>query len=247
MIFLELVPRDLALFQNESSQFVSKYSLDGVNVPHISRISVSSYYASELILKKNITCIPHIKANSASIDDHIKSISKLLSLGLNSVLVVSGDKPLDQKDYFSTSAIELIRAIKSHFNSLKVFAAFDPYRTSLMEEFSYCDKKRSAGVDGFFSQPFFDLRFLHFFLDYFKDDSFYAGLSPVLTTKSKTYWQQRNRVFFPKSFSLSFETNVEFARKALSLIKQYQQHTYIMPISVNVDAYLGGIFSREID
>ena len=242
MVYLELVPREKLSFIQDAEKYIKKYSLEGINVPHISRVSLNSYQAAHMLLDKNLLCIPHIKANFASKKDHISMIRNLVEKGLSKVLVVSGDIPSNLKNNYDTSAIDLIKIIKLEFPSLKVFAAFDPYRTSLIKEFEYTDQKRAAGVDGFFSQPFFDLRFLEFCLDYFRSDLFFAGISPVISSSSQVYWQQRNKVFFPNEFSLDLDFNIVFGKKVINLTKKYEQNIYLMPIKVDIDAYLQGIF-----
>ena len=245
MVYLELVPREKLSFVLDAEKYIKKYPLDGINVPHISRVSLNSYQASQILLDQNLLCIPHIKANFASKRDHISMIKNLVDKGLSKVLVVSGDVPSNLKNNYETSAIDLIKDIKQEFPYLKVFAAFDPYRTTLIKEFEYSDQKRAAGVDGFFSQPFFDLRFLEFCLDYFRSDLFFAGISPVISFSSQVYWQQRNRVFFPYEFSLDLDYNIVFGRKAINLTRKYEQNIYLMPIKVDIDAYLQGIFKSS--
>jgi methylenetetrahydrofolate reductase (NADPH) len=56
--------------------------------------------------------------------------------------------------------VELIRALKTALPGCRVYAAVDPYRASFRAEMEHAAAKVDAGADGFFTQPFFDLRLM---------------------------------------------------------------------------------------
>jgi methylenetetrahydrofolate reductase (NADPH) len=50
-----------------------------------------------------------------------------------------------------------------------------------------------------------------------------------------------NNAVFPKDFALSLEANAALTQKLMDLASRYQQHVYLMPIKVPVNAYLDAV------
>lgn len=245
MIFLELVPRDLLLFVTESKAFLDSFTnLTGINVPDIIQIKNRSYTSANALLQHQIVAIPHIRTQDASISEHLKIIKQLYDSGLRSLLLVSGD-PIKEslKPAFETTPVTLTSAIKNQFKDIKVYCALDPYRQRFEQECDYAKKKIAAGADGFFSQPFFDSTLLTLYLDAFKECDFFTGISPIMSEKSKKYWETVNKVVFPKEFSCDFSYNCNLAKELLDITKYYKQHSYLMPIKCDVKSYLKCIFN----
>jgi len=101
------------------------------------------------------------------------------------------------------------------------------------------------GVEGFFSQPFFDLRLMEIYAEKLHNFEIFWGISPVITHKSKSYWESRNRAYFPKGFEPTMDWNLDFANKAMDFCRQTNGNIYMMPIRVNLEEYLSGIFQKN--
>ena len=61
-------------------------------------------------------------------------------------------------------------------------------------------RKLQAGAVGFFTQPFFDMRFLEMYADMLSGLNIYWGVSPIMSARSQSYWELKNNVVFPHSF-----------------------------------------------
>jgi len=101
-----------------------------------------------------------------------------------------------------------------------------------------------AGAVGFFTQPFFDRRFLAMYADMLEGIEVYWGLSPVTSQRSKSYWETKNQVVFPKDFEPTLAWSIAFARDVLAEARAKGEHVYLMPIRTGIDEYLGGIFAE---
>ena len=102
-------------------------------------------------------------------------------------------------------------------------------------------RKLQAGATGFFTQPFFDMRFLEMYADMLEGLDVHWGVTPVLSERSQSYWEGKNHVIFPKSFEPTLEWSVDFARKVLGFAQRNGNCMYLMPIKSNVTEYLSGI------
>lgn len=245
MIFLELVPRNYDnLLRLSTSSLESHSLLTGINIPDIKRLDIRSFEAVSFLLKHNIRCLPHIRAQDYSLKDHLDIISPLIQMGLKELLVISGD-PIQKgviPEYKST-VCELVSILKSTFSSLTVYCGIDPYRQSLNDEINYAYQKIDAGADGLFSQPFFDLTLLDTVLSHFTNTQFFAGIAPVTKQSSFDYWVNVNKVTFPKAFCLELDYNFKLAQKIIGLATSYNQHCYLMPIKTPIQNYLNGVFN----
>jgi methylenetetrahydrofolate reductase (NADPH) len=162
--------------------------------------------------------------------------------GIDSVLVIAGDQPQDMsRRVFRTSSVALIRALKTQLPELKVYAGIDPYRAGIKDELDYVKRKLDAGADGFFTQPFFDLRLMEIFYDLLVGVEIFWGISPVMSERSKDYWDNLNNAIFPPDFEPTLMWNRNFARKALAFAQRTDSSLYFMPIRINLVEYLDGI------
>ena len=162
--------------------------------------------------------------------------------GIDSVLVISGDQPQDMsRRAFRTSSVELIRAIKAQMPQLKVYAGIDPYRTGIKTELDYVRRKIAAGADGFFTQPFFDLRLMEIYYDLLAGIDVFWGISPVMSVRSKDYWDNLNNAIFPPDFEPTLGWNRRFARQAPEFCQRTDSNIYFMPIRIDLVEYLKGI------
>jgi len=64
-------------------------------------------------------------------------------------------------------------------------ASLDPYRDRARDVLQDIAEKREAGATGFFTQPFFDLRFMEIWSDQLDGCDVYWGLSPVTRVASR--------------------------------------------------------------
>jgi methylenetetrahydrofolate reductase (NADPH) len=136
--------------------------------------------------------------------------------------------------------LDVIKKFKWEIPGIKIYAAFDPYRQGIHKELDYAHAKRDAGADGFFTQPFYDIRLFDIYSELLKSYEVFWGVSPVLSLSSKNYWETRNKVVFPNNFTPTLEWNREFAKSVLSRITAVNGNAYFMPIKASIlDCFRG--------
>lgn len=253
-ISIELVPRSADALHNELGALNSRFpQLQTVNIPDLLRFDSRSWDAC--ILAKSFVqhAIPHIRAMDFDLSQrkgiqHVADIAgKLQQSGLDEVLLVTGDMPQDMsKRVYETTVLKLISHFKTAHPQFKVYAAIDSYRSGIRQELQYVKQKREAGADGFFTQPFFDLRLLEIYAEQLSDDEVYWGVSPITSEGSMNYWQTKNHVVLPAHFTPTMEWNTTFAQQVLRFIEHNNKfNAYFMPIRADIIEYLGGIFSSD--
>ncbi len=242
---LELIPREASVLLKETTSIKEKFTdINAINIPDLIRFDTRSWDGTNIIKDYYNNIIPHIRA----IDFDLKSdriIDIINKYNLKEVLVIKGDLPQDMsKITYSTTSIQLMRKIKSKIPDIKVYCALDPYRSAIQDELDYVNEKNDSGCDGFFTQPFFDIRFIEIYAEYLENFNIYWGVSPVVTERSKHYWESRNRANFPKSFEPTMEWNVNFAKEAMTFCRKNNFNIYFMPIRIDLIKYLDGIFEK---
>jgi predicted CoA-binding protein len=115
----------------------------------------------------------------------------------------------------------------------------DPYRKNIREELDYIKRKKDAGADGFFTQPFFDLRLMDIYAELLEGSEIFWGVSPVTGEKSVNYWETKNNVVFPKDFEPTLAWNIDFAQKALAYTEKTNTNIYFMPIRTDLENTCG--------
>ncbi len=166
-------------------------------------------------------------------------LDTLARAGLSEVLVIAGDPPEDMRHVaYSVSSIDLIRRLKREAPHLRVYAAVDPYRQNFRNEREYISRKLDAGADGFFTQPFFDLRLVEMYAELLESQIVFWGISPVTTAGSRSYWETRNNAIFPADFRPTLEWNIAFAQRLLAFVRQENSNAYVMPIRIQLNNYL---------
>ncbi len=245
-ISIELVPRDIVRLQTELAGIRNKYAnIDTVNIPDLARLPMRSWEGTAAVKPYYKRAIPHLRAIDFDAKKPWPLLTYLAEHEIEEVLVVTGDPPTDMsRQTFDTTSIDLIRKLKRESPGLKVYAALDPYRGSIREEAGYAKRKLDAGADGFFTQPFFDTRLMGVYAELLEGCEIYWGVSPVMTDASRSYWETKNNAVFPRSFAPTLEWNANNAREALAFAAGAGGHVYLMPIKVDLDAYLGGIFGE---
>ncbi len=246
-ISIELIPREETQLIKEAEFISQKYHMiSTVNIPDLLKFDIRSWEACKIIRSYYNCSIPHIRA----IDFNIKDLGKLKQIieehELKEILVLAGDIPQNIKKIYPTTSLELIRRLKE-LKGLKVYAAIDQYRTSIKKELEYVQQKLDAGADGFFTQPFFDIRLMEMYMEYLNDTEVYLGISPILSERSANYWEIKNNVVFPKDFQYNMEWNTEFARKVLSFAAKTNTNVYFMPIKTDLENYLSMVFEAHRD
>lgn len=243
-ILLEVVPRDIDTLLSEVNFVKKNFSqISGINIPDLLRFETRSWVAASEI--KNIfpNVIPHLRAIDFDLDNCGDIIEYLQNNQVSSVVVIKGDPPTDMsKRVYPTTSIKMIKKLKKEISNLKVYAAVDQYRVGIKDEFDYIEMKKDAGADGFLTQPFFDLRLIDIFTEKLRGMEVYIGISPVITEKSQSYWESRNRAYFPKDFKLTMDWNVQFAKEVIAYCLKNELNMYLMPIRVNLEAYLNNLF-----
>jgi methylenetetrahydrofolate reductase (NADPH) len=180
-----------------------------------------------------------VRAIDIAPHEPLAMLETILSAGLKEVLVVSGDPPHDFDHVaYSQSSVDVIRRFKRECPQLSVYAALDPYRQGIRAECEYVERKIDAGADGFFTQPFFDLRLLEMYAEQLEKQVVFWGVTPIVTEGARAYWEATNRVVLPRSFRPTLDWNRQFARDVLQFVKSIDANAYLMPIRVDLAAYL---------
>lgn len=243
-ILLEVVPREIPVILQEVNFVKKNFSqISGINIPDLLRFENRSWSVASLIQPIYPNVIPHLRAIDFDLDHCEEIIDTLKQSQISSVVVIKGDPPTDMsKRVYPTTSIKFIKKLKKEIHHLKVYAAVDQYRVGIKDEFDYIEMKKDAGADGFLTQPFFDMRLVDIFTEKLKGMEVYIGVSPVVTEKSQSYWESRNRAYFPKDFVPTIDWNVKFAKEVITFCSKNGMNTYLMPIRIHLEEYLRRIF-----
>lgn len=244
-ISIELVPRNHEEIKAQISEIQQLFpEVDTLNIPDLLRFPIRSWEACQYGLPVFKNVIPHLRSIDFNLRERFELTDTFINTGIKNVLVITGDKPQDMsKKVYRNTSLELIRVLKKEMPELKVFSGIDQYRSSLSKEIDYVKDKLEAGVDGFFTQPFFDIRLLEIYMEHLEDLCVYWGICPVTSEKSKSYWESKNEALFPKAFNLSYSSNVELARTILNKAKNCNTNVYFMPIRTDPVQYLKDVLA----
>ena len=240
-ISIELVPRSAQLLEEECLAVKSRFPvLEVANVPDILRMPLRSWEACRIAKRYFGRVIPHLRsidfclAKAGDIEEAIGTFDE--------VLIISGDSPRDfSRITYPTTSVDLIAFVKRRFPHIRVYAGVDPYRCGPRAELDYLKRKIEAGADAFFTQPFFCLHLLEAYISMLSAYDVFWGIAPVLTEKSRSYWESTNQAIFSPDYQHTMEFNQRFARDFLSHLSGPRAHAYFMPIRTNTVAYLEGI------
>jgi methylenetetrahydrofolate reductase (NADPH) len=201
MISFELVARNLESIKKQCDFLNTTNIFNAVNVPYMIRFDIRSW---EVKIPIDFDFIPHIRI--IDFDLNKNNLFEIIeNYKLKQVLLITGEKPCDfSKNVFNSNILTVIELLKKKFPKLIISVAIDQYRTSLKEEIQYTNDKLNAGADYIFSQPFFDINYIETFFNYIEPSKLFIGISPVVTEKSKNYWENKNNVIFPKNFDTSY-------------------------------------------
>lgn len=243
-VSLELVPRDEESLREELAA-AKKYEgkIDRINIPDLLRLPMRSWEGAA-VAGGSFPAVPHIRAMDIDITKPLPMADYLRGHGIKEVLVIEGDAPQNMAHtVYPSESTDVIRKFREEMPEIKVYAGIDQYRSGMRQEEYRIRRKIQAGAAGFFTQPFFDLRFLEMYADMLTGIEVYWGLSPVTSQRSQSYWETKNQVVFPKSFAPTLAWSIEFARKVLHEACARKSHVYLMPIRTGLEEYLGGIFA----
>lgn len=245
-VSVELVPRSEEALKEELALLSDSFDcIDVINIPDLLRYDLHSWEASKIAQGYYKHVMPHIRAIDIDLDKPLPMAEFLLTNSIHEVLVITGDAPQDMgHKIYPTVSTDVIRKFHDELPHIKVYAGIDQYRSSMRQEEYNIRRKIQAGAAGFFTQPFFDLRYLEMYAELLEGREVYWGVSPVMSARSMNYWETKNNAIFPKNFEPTLEWNIDFARKAMEFVKTTNSNIYFMPIKTNLLPYLNGVFKE---
>ena len=243
-VSVELVPRDEESLRGELELLKSYHGkINVINIPDLLRLPLRSWEGAGIAQDYFGTVMPHIRAMDVDLDRELSMKEYLREHRITEVLVIEGDPPQDMlHKVYPTQSTDVIRKFHEEMPEVKVYAGIDQYRSSMREELYRVRRKKQAGAAGFFTQPFFDMRYLEVYADMLQGMEVYWGVSPVMNSRSQSYWERKNNVVFPQDFRPTLEWSVDFTKKVMDFAEAKGSSLYVMPIKTNLEAYLAGIF-----
>lgn len=244
-ISLELVPRSPEELRESLESIKANIpGIDLINIPDLLRFETRSWQGAAIAQDYYAAVMPHIRAIDVDLTQPLAMRPELRQSGITEVLVIEGDPPQDMSHkVYPTISTDLIQKFHQEMPEVKVYAGIDQYRDSMRQEHYRIQRKLQAGAVGFFTQPFFDMRFLEMYADMLEGQNVYWGITPVTSERSKSYWEMKNNVVFPKGFEPTLEWSIEFGRQVRKFAQERGDNLYLMPIRGNVQAYLEGIMA----
>lgn len=244
-ISVELVPNCEKDLREKLQLLKSKhFPIDLINIPELLRFSMHSWEGAAIAQEYGFSTMSHIRALDINLLEELPIKDYLLKHDLNKVLIIKGDPPqnMSTKVYPNIST-DIIAKFQHEMPQVKVYAGIDQYHCSMRQGQYYVQRKMQAGASGFFTQPFFDLRYMQIFAEILDGMDIYWGISPVLSENSANYWRIKNDVIFPKDFEPTLDWNINFACKAKKFVEKIGGNIYLMPIRTDLDKYLTNIFA----
>ncbi len=245
-ISVELIPRSVDHLRRDV-ETVAKHlgDVDTINVPDQAKFDLSSWDACALAKETaaGYNTIPHIRAQDLEPDRALPMLRAIERADIKELLIVSGDPPQGQADeILGVSALDAIARIHRELPHVAVYAGLDPYRQAPQREVAYAEQKLEAGAAGFFTQPFFDVSLMAAWASLLpRSVPIWWGTTNVTSEASRRYWQRVNHAVFPHDFEMTLDWQRSYAQRALSFAREHHQNVYMMPISVDVHDYLGGL------
>lgn len=239
-VSVELVPRSAAALADELEALRAEvFCVDVINIPELLRYELHSWEAADIARNYYNAVMPHIRAIDIDLEKPLPMAQALRDNGVREVLVITGDPPQDMmRKIYPTVSTDVIRKFREEMPEIKVYAGLDQYRSSMREEAYNIRRKVQAGAAGFFTQPFYDLRYLEIYAEILEGKEVYWGVSPILSERSALYWQTKNNVILPRGFAPTMQWNVDFARKVVDFVQRSGTNLYFMPIRTNALEYL---------
>ena len=247
-ISVELVPRNEADFRKqlaEVQQEIHERVIDVINVPDHPHYEVRSWQAVAAAKQYFPHVMPHIRAMDIDLTKPLPMARELQENDIHEVLVIEGDAPQDMScKVYPTVTTDVIRKFREELPGIRVYAGIDQYRSNMRKEQYRIRRKLQAGAAGFFTQPFFDMRFLEIYADMLDGIEVFWGVSPVMSAMSRSYWELKNNVVFPKGFEPTLDWSIAFSREVFEFAQARESSIYFMPIKANLLPYLKGVFAH---
>lgn len=224
-------------------EVLKKYpQVDCVNIPDIMRCEIRAWEGAKIV-QPHLQTIPHVRAMDIDLTKPLPFKETFEKAGITEALVIAGDPPQDfSRTVYPTESVDVIRKFREELPAVKVYAGVDQYRSGIRDELYKVERKLQAGAAGLFSQPFFDMRYLEMYADLLDGIDVYWGVSPVLSARSKGYWERKDKAVFPKDFEPTMNWNVEFAHKVIDFISDTKGGLYFMPITIDIAEFLPQVF-----
>lgn len=247
-ISVELVPRSSSSLISELELIKREFPVvDTINIPDLTKFEMRSWDGCTYAKGFFADNIPHIRAIDINLEEPLYMADVLKANNIKEVLIVNGDPSQDiSRTIYPSTTNNVIKKIKRELPHMKVYAAIDQYRTSFRQEIDYAKSKIDAGAEGFFFQPFFDLRMVEMYAELIDDAQLFYGISPVTAPQSMNYWITKNNVVFPRHFEPTLEWNVDFAKQALEFAKKNGNNLYFMPIRIDLKTYLHSVLGEVL-
>ena len=241
-IAVEIIPRDEASLQADIDVIKKFPQVDCVNIPDLMSFDMRPWQAAR-ITQHALPTIPHVRAMDIDLKKPLPMRDDFIKHGIKEVLIIAGDPPKDlTRTVYPTESIDVIRKFRDELPDVKVYAGVDQYRSGIREELYRVERKFQAGAAGFFTQPFFDMRFLEMYADLLDGHEVYWGVSPVLSNRSRSYWEIKDKAVFPKDFSPTMDWNIAFAKRVIEFISESSGGLYFMPITIDIADLLPKVF-----
>jgi methylenetetrahydrofolate reductase (NADPH) len=245
-VSIELVPRDPeALRRQLHATLALGPRVGATNLPDLLRFGLRSWDAAVLTRGvarsqgRELAAVPHVRAMDVPLDRPWAPAEALDGAGVDEVVVVQGDPPVDLRFELSgASSLQVIAKLRAERPGWRIYAALDPYRQSIAAERDYALRKLDAGADGFFTQPFFDVRLLAAWRDLLPDVPVFWGITSVTSQRMLHYWSSRNRAVFPVGFEPTLAWHRRFALEVMRFAIAHDADVYFMPIRVPIVAWL---------
>jgi methylenetetrahydrofolate reductase (NADPH) len=242
-ISIELVPRSTESLEADLRLLQESFStIRTVNIPDLLRFHLRSWQACRIASNVVPRAIPHLRAMDFASDDVGRLVEYLEDAGLDEILIIRGDPPQDLGHrMFATRSVDLIRGMRKAMPGARIYSAIDPYRASVQAEMEHAARKIDAGSDGFFTQPFFDLRLMDIWAELLHGSEVYWGVSSATTMRTRRYWEAKIGAFFPGKFEPTVEWNQKFAGDVLRWAEERDTNLYFMPMRTDIMTFLGSV------
>ena len=166
-VSVELVPRDEESLRGELKLLQRHQDrIDVINIPDLLRFEIRSWQGAAMAEDYFPQVMPHIRAMDIDLSQELPMKEYLRMHDIREVLVIEGDPPQRMNHaVYPTESTDVIRKFREEMPEVTVYAGIDQYRSSMRDELYRIHRKVQAGAAGFFTQPFYDMRFLEIYAD----------------------------------------------------------------------------------
>ena len=239
---VEIIPRDADSLRADLAVIKKYPQVDCVNIPDLMSFELRPWQAAG-VTQRTLPTIPHVRAMDIDLSQPLPMREDFIRHGIREVLIIAGDPPKDlTRTVYPTETIDVIRKFREELPDVKVYAGIDQYRGGIQDELYRVQRKAQAGAAGFFTQPFFDMRYLEMFADLLDGHEIFWGVSPVLSNRSRGYWERKDKAVFPKNFSPTMDWNIDFAKRVIEFVQTSGGGLYFMPITIDIAELLPKVF-----